>query len=305
MAHDHKHHSHGAEAGGGKNLIIALLLNVGITVAQVVGGIISGSLSLLADAAHNGSDAASLGISYGARKISQRPADRARTFGYNRAQVIGALINLTTLFVIALFLMYQGIRRLNSPPEVEGTTMLVVGAIAFVEDAISTWLLYRGAKESINVRAAFIHMMGDTLATLGVLAGGFLIMQYGVYWIDPAITIAIAIYIAVHGYIEIRNAIRILMESAPKGFDFDRMLEEVQALDGVEDMHHVHLWRLDERTVAIEAHVAVQERDLMEIEAIKSRIKELLHDDFDVEHATLEIEVAGSTGHRSEAIVEE
>lgn len=304
MAHDHSHHDHGGETSG-KNLIIALILNVGITAAQIVGGIISGSLSLLADAAHNGSDAASLGVSYAAQKISRRPADESRTFGYNRAEVIGALINLTTLFVIAVFLIYSAVQRLLSPPEVQGMTMMIVGAIAFVEDAISTWLLYKGSKSSLNVRSAFIHMLGDTLATLGVLAGGFLILQYDVYWVDPAITMAIAVYIMVHGWVEIRKAIRILMESAPKDFDFQRMVAEVEGLEGVDDVHHVHLWRLDEQRVALEAHVAVYKQDLTAIEEIKSRVKTLLHDEFHVEHATLEIEIAGRTCQPSSKIAHE
>lgn len=304
MAHDDEHSGVPADQGG-KNLIIALFLNVGITAAQVVGGVLSGSLSLLADAAHNGSDAASLGLSYAARRISRRPADPVRTFGYNRAEVIGALINLTTLFVIAIFLIYQAIRRLGSPPEVHGMTMLIVGAIAFVEDGVSTWLLYRAAKSSLNVRAAFIHMLGDTLATVGVLVGGFLIMQYGLHWIDPAITAAIAIYLIVHGYVEIRKAIGILMESAPEGFDLDRMVQEVEALDGVDDLHHVHVWRLDERRVALEAHVAVRENDLAAVEEIKNRVKTLLREDFNVGHATLEIEIAGRTGHGPQAIARE
>lgn len=301
MARDHIRLDH-ADSGGGKNLLLALLLNVGITVAQVIGGILSGSLSLLADAAHNGSDAASLGISYGARRISRRPADEVRTFGYNRAELVGALINLTTLFVIAVFLISQAVQRFITPAEVAGSTMLIVGAIAFVEDAISAWLLHRGARSSLNIRSAFIHMMGDTLATLGVLVGGFLILQYQIYWIDPAITAAIAIYIIVHGYVEIRKAVRILMESAPKDFDFDRMVREVEAVDGVDDIHHVHLWRIDEQRIALEAHVAVHERDLSAIEEIKKCVKQMLHDDFGIEHVTLEIEIAGRTGHDARKI---
>ena len=225
-------HQHDRDEGGGKSLIIALVLNVGITVAQIVGGVVSGSLSLLADAAHNGSDAASLGVSYGARRVARRRADAERTFGYNRAEIIGALINLTTLFVIAAFLMYQAVRRFIHPPEVEGTTMLIVGAVAFVEDAVSAWLLYRGSKSSLNVKSAFIHMMGDTLATLGVMAGGLLVMTYGIYWVDPALTLVIAVYIVAHSYVEIRKAIRILMESAPRDFDFDTMIQALEALDG-------------------------------------------------------------------------
>lgn len=282
---------------GGLRLLIALVLNLGITIAQVVGGIVSGSLSLLADAAHNGSDAASLGISWGARKVSRREADRERTFGYNRAEVVGALINLTTLFVIAVFLAVQAVKRLADPTAVHGEVMLIVGAIAFVEDAISAWLLWAGQKESINIRSAFIHMVGDTLATLGVIIGGLLIIGYDMVWVDPAITAAISLYIFTHGWIEIRKAVRLLIDSAPRGFDFDRMLREVQALGGVVDMHHIHLWQLDEHRVALEAHVSVEESDLGAIEDIKRRVKRKLLDDFGVVHSTLEIEIAGSTEH--------
>lgn len=282
---------------GGRNLLIALVLNMGITIAQVVGGVISGSLSLLADAAHNGSDAASLGISWGARKVSQREADRERTFGYNRAEVVGALINLTTLFVIAVFLSIQAFQRLLDPTGVEGEIMLIVGVIAFIEDAISAWLLWAGQKESLNIRSAFIHMVGDTLATLGVIVGGVLIMAYDLVWVDPAITAAIAIYIFVHGWIEIRRAVRLLIDSAPRGFEFDRMLREVHALRGVVDMHHIHLWHLDEQRVALEAHVSVDEKDLGAIEDIKRRVKRMLREEFGVVHSTLEIEIAGRTDH--------
>ena len=303
--HDHSHgHSHGKD-GSTMRLIIVLLLNVGITVAQVIGGIISGSLSLLADAAHNGSDAASLGISYGARKISRRRADRQRTFGYNRAELIGAMINLTTLFVVALYLIYAAVQRFISPPEVGGTVMLIVGAIAFVEDAISAWLLYQDMKGSLNIRAAFIHMLADTLATVGVIAGGLLIMFFDIYWVDPTITAAIAVYIIVHSYLEIRKTINILMESAPEGFDYDRMLREVQTIGEVEDIHHVHLWRLDEKRLALEAHVAIGWGDLDKMERIKRAVKKKLEEDFGIGHSTLEMECEHCTGHERAVIRDE
>lgn len=300
------HHPHpetdDSDDSGGRNLLVALILNMGITIAQVLGGIVSGSLSLLADAAHNGSDAASLGISWGARKVSLREADRERTFGYNRAELVGALINLTTLFVIAVLLFVQAGRRFADPTGVSGEIMLIVGIIAFAEDAISAWLLWAGQKESINIRSAFIHMVGDTLATLGVIVGGLLIIGYEMYWVDPAITAAIAIYIFVHGWIEIRKAVRLLIDSSPRGFDFDRMLREVETMRGVVDMHHVHLWHLDEHRVALEAHVAVEERDLGSIEEIKRRVKHLLRDEFGIAHTTLEIEIAGRSEHDQSVI---
>ena len=301
MSHTHQHDGE----GGGKNLLIAFFLNVGITLAQVVGGILSGSLALLADAAHNGSDAASIGIAYRARQIARRHANLKYTFGYNRAEVIGALLNLTTLFVIALFLAWQAADRLLHPRPIEGTTMLIVGGIAFVEDALSVWVLFRGRRHTMNVKAVLIHLVGDTLATLGVIVGALLIMAYGIYWIDPAITAAIAVYIFVHAYLEIRSSIRLLMDAAPEDFAFDEMVRAVEQIDGVEDLHHVHVWRLDEERVALEAHVAVTEHELQEIEGIKHRVKALLHDDFGIDHATLEIEVSGRTVHDRSVIREE
>ncbi len=298
MSHTHAQgHTHQTGEGGDRNLLIALFLNVTLTLAEVVGGILSGSLSLLSDAVHNGSDAASIGISYGARRIARRRADRERTFGYERAEIIAALINLTTLFVIALFLIWEAAERFFNPSPVGGTTMLVIGAIAFVEDALSVYVLYEGSKESLNIRSAFIHLFGDTLATLGVIGGGLLIMFYDIYWVDPVLTAAIAVYILVHGSIEMRKVIDILMESAPEGFEFDRMVHAVEEVAGVTGIHHVHLWRLDEHRVAMEAHVTVQERDLASIERIKRCVKEMLRDEFDVEHATLEIELEGRADH--------
>ena len=291
----HAGHSHGKDASTTR-LLIALALNVGITVAQVVGGIISGSLSLLADAAHNGSDAASLGISYGARRVSERPADRRRTFGYERAELIGAFINLVTLFVISLYLVYAAVNRFLNPSEVEGMTMLIVGGIAFVEDALSVWLLSKDLKSGQNVRAVFIHLAGDTLATLGVMIGAVLIMTYGITWVDPLITLLIAVYIAAHAYVEIRQTIAILMESAPEGFPLEEMTRDIESLDHVSDVHHVHVWRLDENTTALEAHVAVEGiADLERLDRLKAQIKRRLREEYSIGHATLELEHGACT----------
>lgn len=304
-------HSHGGEQGtatGGKRLLISLGLNLTLTLAQVIGGLLSGSLSLLADAAHNGSDTAALGISYIARRISRRKADRRRTFGYQRAEVIGALINLTTLMVIALYLLGQAINRLFNPREVDGMVMLVVGAIAFVEDLISAILLYQGAKGSLNIRSAFIHMVGDTLATVGVIIGSLLILFSNIHLADPIITALIAIYIAVHGIHELRRAIRLLMDSAPESFDFDGMVEAVLAIDGVHDLHHVHLWRLDEQRTALEAHIAVvqgQDWDWDMLKQLKHRVKVVLRDQYQIEHVTLELEVDGHVDHSTELVRQE
>ena len=301
---DHTHADGGSETGKGKHLLIAIALNVGITVAQIAGGMISGSLSVLADAAHNASDAASLGISYGAWRISKRTPDQHRTFGYRRAETIGALINLTTLFVIALYLLYEAGNRFLHPQDVGGWTMIIVGVIAAVEDALSVWILSKD-RGSLNVKSAFLHMIADTMATVGVIIGGVLILLFDITWVDPLITAAIAIYIFVHAYHEIRSAIALLMESAPKDFDVDRMVAEMASMAAVEGVHHVHVWQLDEGRTAVEAHVAVSERDLEAADRIRRKLKDMLCDRFDVAHATLEMEFAQDVRHDRSLIRQE
>ncbi|SJM33761.1 cation diffusion facilitator family transporter [Mesorhizobium delmotii] len=287
-------HSH-IEIEKGTRLIIALALNVGITVAQIVGGLLSGSLAVLADAAHNASDAASLGISWAAWRLSRRKADEHRTFGYRRAETIGALINLTTLFLIALYLLYEAVDRFFNPQEVGGWVMIIVGAVAAVEDALSVWILSKD--RGLNIRSAYLHMIADTLATVGVVIGGVLILLFDVIWVDSVITAVIALYIFVHGYYEIRKAIDILMESAPADFDLQGMVAEVRGFEGVEDIHHVHVWRPDEERLAMEAHLMVSERDLMKADILKREIKARLRDRFGLDHVMLEAEYAPTVDH--------
>ena len=291
MGHSHAHSGHHAhEEGSGVRLLITLLLNLGITLAQVVGGIISGSLSLLADAVHNLSDAAAIGVSYAARRISRKEADRRRTFGYRRAETIGALINLVTLVVISLYLIGHGVERFFNPEEVDGVVMLVVGVIAFVEDLISAALLYRDSKHSLNIKSAFLHMVGDTLATVAVILGSLAIMFYDFYLIDPILTILISIYILAHSYGALRDTIRVLMDSAPKGLDYDGVVETMQAVEGVDDVHHVHIWNIDEQRTALEAHVVVSNDTMEIVDGIKERVKHELHDAYGIHHTTLEME---------------
>jgi cobalt-zinc-cadmium efflux system protein len=278
----------------GRRLLIALALNLGITIAEVVGGVLSGSLALIADAAHNLSDAGAVLVSYIAWRISKRAANERRTFGYARAETVGALINLTALIMIGLYLLYEAGSRLFEPTEVVATTVLIVGAIAFVEDAAAAWVL-RKELGSLNVRSTFLHMIADALATLAVIISGVAIMIWGpdVYWIDPAVTAMIAVYVLIHASREIREAIAVLMDSAPKGFDHEGLLSKLKGAAGVSDVHHLHVWRVSEDLTALQVHLIVDEPDLSAATLLKERLKRELHDDFDIDHATIEIEAAG------------
>ncbi len=291
MAH---HHAHGAAVleghSGGRRLLLALGLNVGIAVAQIVGGLLSRSLALLADAVHNASDAAAIGVSYVSRRIARREADRKRTFGYRRSDTVGALVNLVTLVVIAVYLIGHAVERFFNPQPIDGVVMLVVGIVAFVEDMVSALLLHRDSSHSLNIRSAYLHMVGDTLATVAVIAGSLAIMWFDVYLVDPLLTIAIAIYILVHSYRALRETIRILMNSVPEGLDFDAVVREMGDVEGVRDVHHVHIWQLDEHRTALEAHVAVENVDLAALEDVKRRLKARLGERFGIQHSTLELE---------------
>lgn len=293
---DHNHDSPDHNDTSGRRILVALGLNIGITVAQVVGGILSGSLTLLSDAAHNGSDAAALGIAYAAQRLARRPADRNFTFGYERAKTIGALVNLTVLYVVASYLGYEGVRRLFNPPEVEGLTVLIVGGIAFVEDLLSVLVLWKSTHGSLNVKAAAIHLIGDTAATLGVLLAGALIHWQGIPWVDPAVTLAIAVYIVVHATVEMRKAVGLLMEQTPKDLDLGEIVRAAERVDGVRTLRHVHVWRLDEDRTALEGRVAVRSGlTVAEAEAVKERLREVLRDRFRIDHATFDVVPEGTT----------
>jgi cobalt-zinc-cadmium efflux system protein len=292
--HQHSHHAHahahGETEGGGRRLILSIGLNLVITVAEVIGGLLSGSLALLSDALHNFSDTASLGISYAARRISGREANRRKTFGYKRAEVVGAFVNLVTLVLIALYLIKEAVERFLDPQPIEGRVMLIVALIGLAANVLTALLLYRESKGSLNIRSAFLHIISDAVSSVGVVIGGLLILYYDVYFVDPLLTLLISLYILYHSYHLLRQTIDILMEGTPRGLDLDEIVRDVQGVDGVLDMHHIHVWQLDENHTALEAHVMIDKEDMGRLEEIKRAIKAALADRYDIAHSTLEFE---------------
>jgi len=210
----HEHH-HDVETMGDQRLLIAIIINMLLTLAQVVGGIISGSLSLIADALHNFSDASSLLIAVIARKIGRQPPDAFKTFGYKRAEVIAALINLVTLVLIGLYLIYEALWRFYSPQEIEGWIVVIVAGVALVIDVATAMLTYSMSKNSLNIRAAFLHNVSDALASVGVIVAGSLILLYGWYWTDTVMTLAIAGYVLYQAATMLPLTIHILMQGTP------------------------------------------------------------------------------------------
>ena len=299
MPHDHSH-AHLDPESGDRRVSIAIWANALLTVAQIVGGIFAGSLALIADALHNFSDMASLVIAFVARKIARRPADSTMTFGYGRIEIVAALINYTTLILVGFYLIYEGGMRMIDPPEVRGWTVVILGGIALVIDALTAGLTYSMQKGSVNIRALFLHNLSDALASVAVIIGGTLILIYDLRWVDPAITIGIAFYILYLALTEISGPIRTLMLGSPPDIDSDAVVQAMRDADGVRDVHHVHLWQMQEHEVALDCHVVLDDQGWARIESVKADIKSRLKDGFGIAHSSLEFEHEGNAHQNAE-----
>ncbi len=283
-------HTHINPESGDRRVSIAIWANGILTVAQIAGGILSGSLALIADALHNFSDMASLVIAFAARKISRRPPDERMTFGYGRIEIVAALINYTTLILVGFYLIYEGGMRMIDPPQVQGWTVVILGGVALAVDTLTAMLTYSMQKGSVNIRALFLHNLSDALASVAVIIGGTLIILYDMRWVDPAITIGIALYILYLAFTEIGKPVRTLMLGSPPEIDGGDVVQTVREVDGVEDVHHVHLWQMQEHEAALDCHVVVAADGWSRIEDIKNEIKDRLNDRFGIAHSTLEFE---------------
>ncbi len=277
-------------ASGDRRVSLAIWANALLTVAQILGGILSGSLALIADALHNFSDMASLVIAFAARKIARRPADARMTFGYGRIEIVAALINYTTLILVGVYLIYEGGMRMIDPPEVAGWTVVILGGVALAVDTLTAGLTWSMQKDSVNIRALFLHNLSDALASVAVIIGGTLIILYDLRWVDPAITIVIALYILYLALAEIGGPIRTLMLGSPPDIDSGAVIAAMRRVDGVEDVHHVHLWQMQEHVAALDCHVVLTDDGWTRMEAVKAELKDALEAGFGIDHSSLEFE---------------
>ena len=295
-AHDHAHHGHhhhhlDPDAGDAR-IAGAIAVNMALTVAQVLGGIFSGSLAMIADALHNFSDAVSLVIAVVARRIARRPADAEMPFGYGRAEVVAALINYTTLIVIGLYLIYEAVLRFLSPEPVAGWMVVAIAGLALVVDLVTALLTYSMAKDSVNIRAAFLHNVADALGSVAVILAGTVILLWGWTWVDPAVTLLIAGYILWMAFSEIGGVIRILMLGSPPALAPREVVEAATGIAGVAGLHKAHLWQIDERRSALQAHLVVAEGAWAQADGIKAAVKSELDRRFGITHVVLELECA-------------
>ena len=287
MSHEHSHtHEHASD----RRLVLALALNLLLTLVEVAAGLLSGSLALVADAVHNLSDCGSFVIALVARRVGRWPSDELRTFGYRRAEIIGALINLTILIVISLFLIYEAFERFFFPQVIDGWIVVAVATIALAVNAATTVVLYAMSRDNLNVRAAYLHNMADSFSSLGVIVAGAVILWFGVLWFDSVMTLLVAVFTIWHSLPDIRRSIHILMEGAPSDVETAALIAELQSVSGVAEVHHLHLWELDEHQRALEAHIVVEPAQLERWTTIKQELKERLSQRFDIHHSTLEFE---------------
>jgi cobalt-zinc-cadmium efflux system protein len=270
-------------------MAIVAVLNVFISAAELVGGILSGSLSLLSDSLHNFSDTAAILTSWGAMRIAGRERSIRKTYGYQRAEVLAAFVNAAFLLVLSLFLLAAAFGRFKNPSRIDGSLMMIIAAIGLGANLLSALLLKRNVKGSMNVRSSYLHMLSDTVSSVGVLVGAIAVRLWGVVWIDPLITVLVALYIIKETWIIVREAVDILMQSSAD-IDYTELKKDVESISAVINIHHVHTWRSDEKTVYLEGHVDLCDMMLSKTGEIYEAIERLLISKYGVSHATIQFE---------------
>lgn len=288
--HAEPEHSHDNIALSGRKMLWVTLMNAVITVAEIIGGILSGSLSLLSDAVHNLSDTVAIALSYFANRVAQRPQNERKTFGYKRAEILSAFVNAAALLAISLVLIYEACLRLMSPEKINGTLMIAVALIGLAANFISVFLLKKDSHRNLNVKASYLHMLSDTISSVGVLAGGIAISIWGIVWIDPLITALISIYIIREAWQVIRKTVDILMQSSAP-LDYDAIKKDIETIENVKNIHHVHSWMINENTIYFEAHIDLDDLPLSQVEKIYDRIEYCLKEQYGISHVTLQAEV--------------
>lgn len=274
-----------------RNLVISILLNILITGAQIIGGVVSGSLALLSDALHNFSDVISLIVTYVASKLSRQKASFHRTFGYKRAEILAAFINASTLVIIAILLIIEAFKRFQHPEPIKTTLVIWLAVIAIVANGFSVILLKKDAQHNLNMRSAYLHLLTDMLASVAVLIGGLLMTFYEWYWVDSVLTFLIALYLIWVGFDLLIKSSKMLMLFTPDHIDIKDVVRAVHQLPKVNRLHHVHIWGLNDDELHLEAHLEFKEDiSLSEFDQILHDIENLLHEQFEINHVNIQPE---------------
>ena len=285
----HTHHHPGAT---GKRLQLSLLATVAFVVVEIVSGLKAHSLALLSDAGHNFTDALALLLAWFAFYIESRPASTTKTYGYQRAGVLAAFVNALTLVVLSGFIFYESYQRFLSPQPVAENIMLAVASAGLVVNVGIMVALRAASRHDLNIRSAFVHMLGDALGSIGIIIGAVFIHWTGRYWIDPLLSVLIGLLILWTARGIIQESLNILLEGLPRGIHLDTVVAEVRRLPGVIDVHDVHIWSLASHTHALSCHVLIEDLPLSSSESILRSVNELVADRFHITHTTIQFEHA-------------
>lgn len=292
MGSSHTHnHSHSHTNLKGRNLGISIFLNIIITIAQVVGGLLSGSLSLLSDALHNFSDVISLIISYVANKIAKKKASLHKTFGYKRAEILAAFINAASLIVVAILLIIEAIERFLNPQEIASSLVIWLSVVAILGNGFSVLLLRGDSKANMNMKSAYLHLFTDMMASFAVLIGGLLMKFFEVFWVDSVLTFLIAIYLIWMGYDLLKRSTKVLMLFTPDNISVKEIVSELNTLESIKNVHHVHIWQLNEEETHLEAHVDFKhDITLSQFDVILQEIERILLAKYHINHVNIQPE---------------
>ncbi len=291
---DHAHSHFGDLASQTtKRLALSLILTAAFVVIEIIAGIFGNSLALLTDAAHNFTDVIALGLSWYAVKLATQPAHAGKTFGYHRAGILVALVNSTTLILIALGIFYEAWHRFLSPPEVDSTILIGVGALAFFINLGTALLVKSGSDHDLNLRSTFLHLMGDVLSTLGAVIAGVIIAFTNWNWLDPLVSVLIGVFILWNAWGILRQSIHILLESTPESIDMDSMVSALLKVDGVRGVHDLHVWSINENLRALSAHIITDDILISAGASIQQDLNKILAHKYNIQHATLQLECVG------------
>jgi cobalt-zinc-cadmium efflux system protein len=295
--HSHSHHDHFSAHTGSAQLTarmtISLILTLALVVGEVVAGLAGNSLALLSDAAHNITDVIALGLSWYALRLASRPAHAGKTYGYHRAGIMVALINSTTLILIALGIFYEAYHRFLEPPQVESTLLIVVGALAFAINLGTALLLKPGSEHDLNLHSAFLHLMGDVLSTVGAVIAGVLIALTGMVWLDPLVSVLIGGLILYNAWGILRETVNILMEDTPLDLDLGSVVRDMLAVPGVQGVHDLHVWSISRNLRMLSAHVITATTTLSVGRPVQAAVESMLRRQHGIVHATLQLECEG------------
>ncbi len=291
QAHDHEHgHDARHQVGGRRDLLIALSITILMMIAEVIGGLLSNSLALLSDAGHMLTDNLALLLSFFAMKFATMPATERKTFGFFRLEILAALVNGIVLVLISVYIMFQAYLRMVHPQPVQGKLMLIIAVIGLIANIIGALVLFKHSHANLNIRGAYLHIVGDALSSIGVVIGGLIILSTGWYLIDPILSFLISLVIIYGAWALVKESVNVLLESVPSHINIDSVAAEIATVKGVREAYHIHIWTITSGVYALSAHVLINDQPVSGSRDIINEIRELLSKRFNVLHSTIQLE---------------